>query len=269
MADEQTAQEKAQALVTRRGGKDAASMTVKDLLEQAMPQIRRAIPRHLTAERLARVALTTIGRDNKLLKCSPVSLVKAVLEAAGYGLEPSGVLGHAALVPYGNDVQLMIMYRGYMELAYRSGKVLSIDAEVVRDGDLFEYEYGSNKRLRHVPAEDDSAPVTRVYAHATLKDGGEQFVVLGLKQIAQARKASKSGGSGPWAKYEEEMMKKTAIRRLAKRLPLSPEMMSAAIVEEAREAGVPAATDVDFTVAEEPATTEPAREPGQEATHGG
>ena len=262
MADQdQTAQEKATALVERRQGKQTAALTVKDLLEQAMPQIRRAVPKHVTPERLARVALTTIGRDSKLLRCTPVSLVKAVLEAASYGLEPTGVLGHAALVPYGQEVQLQIMYRGYMDLAYRSGKVESIDAEVVRDGEVFECEYGSNKHLKHIPGDDDEAKVVKVYAHATMVGGGEQFVVLGLKQIEQARRASKSGGSGPWANYPEEMMKKTAIRRLAKRLPLSPEMMTAATVEEAREAGVPvpAATDVDFTE-----TAEPEREPGQE-----
>jgi len=100
--------------------------TIQDLLKRMEPQIRKALPKHLEPERLARIALTEIRKNPKLLECSRESLLGAVMTAAQLGLEP-GVLGHAYLIPYWNnktksyEVQFQIGYKGLLDLVRRSG----------------------------------------------------------------------------------------------------------------------------------------------------
>lgn len=251
MSMEETVQDKATALLATRG-KSAAAITVRDLLEKAMPQIKNALPKHMTPERMIRIAYSAISRNPALLKCDPISLVKSVIEASELGLEPSGILGHAYLVPFRNsktgrdEAQLQVGYRGFIELAHRSGRVRSICAEVVYEGDLFEYERGTNERLRHVPdlnPPDDAKPIC-AYAMVRYSDGGADFEVLGLDKIDRAQRASRAGSSGPWKTHWEEMARKTAIRRLAKRLPLSPEMIATAVMDEVRDAGITMTADL-------------------------
>lgn len=269
MTTEQTAMEKANQHLARRGGAKGASaaVTVRDMLERAAPQIKAALPKHMTPERMVRIAYSAIARSPSLLKCDAASIVRSVIEASELGLEPSGVLGHAYLVPFRNnktgreEAQLHVGYRGFIELAHRSGRVRSICAEVVYQGDEFEFVRGTEEKLRHVPClnrPDDATPIC-AYACVHYTDGGVDFEVLGLDKIAKAQKASRgsNSSSSPWVQYWEEMARKTAIRRLAKRLPLSPELMTAAVADEVRE--LPGAIDAPFVVTEEPEAEEPAK----------
>src|SRR5262249_8718109 len=72
------------------------------LLDKSKDQIKLALPKHLTAERLLRVALTAVQRTPALLECDQLSIVGSVVQAAQLGLEPDGILGLAYLVPYFN-----------------------------------------------------------------------------------------------------------------------------------------------------------------------
>ncbi|HFI9552332.1 TPA: recombination protein RecT [Escherichia coli] len=149
-------------------------------------------------------------------------------------------LGHAYLLPFGNkneksgkkNVQLIIGYRGMIDLARRSGQIASLSARVVREGDEFSFEFGLDEKLIHRPGENEDAPVTHVYAVARLKDGGTQFEVMTRKQIELVRSLSKAGNNGPWVTHWEEMAKKTAIRRLFKYLPVSIEIQRAVSMDE-------------------------------------
>ena len=125
-----------------------------------------------------------------------------------------------------------------IDLARRSGQIVSISARTVRDGDNFHFEYGLNESLTHIPGENEDSPITHVYAVAKLKDGGIQFEVMTKKQIEKVREKSKAGDSGPWKDHWEEMAKKTVIRRLFKYLPVSIEMQRAVILDEKAEANV-------------------------------
>ncbi|EBG1618414.1 recombination protein RecT, partial [Salmonella enterica] len=166
--------------------------------------------------------------------------VSAIVQCSQLGLEPGGALGHAYLLPFGNkneksgkkNVQLIIGYRGMIDLARRSGQIASLSARVVREGDDFSFEFGLEEKLVHRPGENEDAPVTHVYAVARLKDGGTQFEVMTRKQIELVRAQSKAGNNGPWVTHWEEMAKKTAIRRLFKYLPVSIEIQRAVSMDE-------------------------------------
>ena len=238
-----------------------AMNTVKALLEASKSAVASRLPRHLTADRILKVALTSINKSPKLMDCSRESLLSAIMQAAELGLEPGGALGEGYLVPYNNKVKLpgggeqWVMqcqfipgYRGLIALARRSGDISNLYAEAVFDGDKFEVELGLEPKLMHKPdydneKRDDPKNLTFTYAVARFKDNSFQFVVLSRKQIERLRQRSKAADSGPWVTDFEEMAKKTAVRRLSKYLPLSVELAKALELQAGAEAG-------DFTTIE-------------------
>lgn len=215
-------------------------------------EIARALPRHMTADRMARIVTTEIRRIPKLLSCDAKSLFGAVIQCSQLGLEPGSGLGHAYLIPYGKECQLIIGYRGMIDLARRSGQMMSLTGEAVYAKDKFEYELGLEPRLKHVPAtDDDRGTLVYVYAVAVLTGGGRQFVVLSRGDVEKVKRRSKAAGSGPWVTDYDAMAIKTAIRRLFKYLPVSVEMQRAVVIDEAADRGEQhnaAVLDGDFVV---------------------
>ena len=206
-------------------------------------QIAAALPRHMTADRMARIVMTEIRRIPALGKCNQTSLVGAVMQCAQLGLEPGNSLGHAYLIPYGSDVQLVIGYRGFIDLARRSGQIVSLEAHAVYDGDHFECVFGLDSNLRHEPDwqnpnRTDPAKLQFVYAVAKLKDGGVQFEVMSRAEVDAIRARSKAGRSGPWVTDYAAMALKTVIRRLFKYLPVSIELQQAVSLDEAVDANL-------------------------------
>lgn len=200
---------------------------------KAVEAIKAVLPRHMNHEKLIRITSVAVSRTPQLQECDPISILTSVVIAARLGLEPDGILGSAYLVPFFNkntkrkEAQLIPGYRGLIDLARRSGSVLSVDAQVVRDGDEFEYEFGLTPKLRHKPAlTDDEREMRAVYAIAHIRDGEPVFEVMSKGQIESIKRQSKAT-FGPWVDHFEEMARKTVIRRLCKRLPLSVELAAA------------------------------------------
>lgn len=236
--------------------------TIRTLLEKSKGQIAMALPKHLSADRIIRVAMTSIQRTPQLLECDPITLVGAVIQSSQLGLEPDGILGHAYLVPFRNtkknrmEVQFIPGYKGLIDLARRSGQVNRISAHVVYDNEHFVMEYGTKEILEHKPL----PPSTRgdrkgVYAVAVLNDGSAHFEWLWNEEIEAVKRQSKAGNFGPWKTHEDEMVRKTAIRRLVKYLPLSVELAKAAAIDELADAGV--STQELFDIEAVPVLQEP------------
>lgn len=220
--------------------------TLAQLLQKQRPAIEAALPRHMSADRLLRIALTEVRKNPDLAKCEPLSFLGAVVQSAQLGLEP-GVLGHAYLVPFNNrqtgkkEVQLIVGYKGLIDLARRSGQISSITAHAVYDGDTFEYVLGLQEKLTHVPATSrvsKERQLVAVYAIARFKDGGHQLEVMSREEVEAIRKRSKASDSGPWRTDYEEMAKKSCLRRLAKMLPASVELQRAVELDESASVGL-------------------------------
>lgn len=212
----------------------AKTNTLVDMVQKYEPQIRAALPRHITPERMTRIVMTEVRKNPKLAECDKASFFGAVIQCAQMGLEPGTGLGHAYLLPFSNkgqmEVQLIVGYQGMIDLAERSGKV-TIDAHVIYEKDEFEFTLGVEPTIKHVPyfGSGDRGEVKGAYAVARYADGRFKFRVLSRSDIDAARNASKSGKSNysPWATHYDEMARKTAIRRLFKMLPKSPESVLA------------------------------------------
>lgn len=232
------------------------------LLERMGPEMAKALPRHVTPDRMARVTLTALRTTKDLAKCTPQSFLACVMTLAQLGLEPSNGLGFAYLIPRKNrkagttECTVIVGYQGMMELARRSGQIRSITAQAVYEGDDCEVTYGLTPTLRHVPnwtASRTRESIVGAYAVARVKDSDDPiFVYLTRREIEgyRARGASGAGASTPWDTDYEAMAIKTAVRRLFRWLPKSVEMAVAAHVDDAPVASVLRASDVAASAVE-------------------
>jgi recombination protein RecT len=199
--------------------------------------LKMALPKHITPERIARVALTALTKNPKLAECTQESFFGSLLSAAQLGLEVNTPLGQAYLIPYGRDCQLVIGYQGMIDISGRSGT--RVRGNVVREGDFFEVEYGLQQKLVHKPSTDgdrEERPITHVYAIAKIPPSNDEvFTVLSRAEVEKYRKRSKSSNSGPWVTDWEPMAVKTAVRRLFRWLPKSVELQQAIVLDESHE----------------------------------
>ncbi|MFA9204882.1 MAG: recombinase RecT [Bacteroidia bacterium] len=239
---------------------------------ELLDRIKQSTPRHMSPERLLRVFSLAVTNTPALAKANMRSLLGAMLSCSQLGLEPNTPQGHAYLIPFDKkafnretrkwevertDVQLILGYKGLLDLAFRSGLVTSIHCDIVLPGDEWSYEYGSNGHLRHKPA-GTAAPgtdPTYAYMHSKLK-GGEAYEVMPWSKVLAIRNGSQgyraalaakgraeeqgrqppaAWTEAPWVKYQDAMGRKTALRAGAKWLPSSIEMAAALAMDEAQD----------------------------------
>ncbi len=199
-------------------------------------QFALALPAHITPDKFVRTLMTAVAKNPDIAQADRRSLFNSCLEAAADGLMPNGK--EAALVIFntkekqgGKDVwikkvQYMPMVRGIRKLAFNSGQLKVLDAFCVHANDHFDYEYGFDPTVTHKPPKlgQDRGPIIGVYAVSETKDGERSLEVMDKAAVEKVRSVSRSKDSGPWVQWWDEMARKTVLRRLAKRLPLSEEL---------------------------------------------
>ena len=211
-------------------GSDAKIATHKgknimDLIQSRRKSIEEALPRNIDVDRFTRICLVNVAGNRRLLECEPVTLLTAVMQCAQLGLEPGGPLGMAHLIPFKKRVQLILGYRGLVELLYKTGRFTKVVAQNVKEKDYFEYEWGTNEHLIHKPSR---VPSDNAFFYSYVKDtqGEITFDVMTLEEVERIRdNYSKSyqeyGEKSVWGTDFVEMGKKTVLRRLCKMLQLS------------------------------------------------
>lgn len=212
-------------------------VALKDWVIQMQDQIAKALPKVMTPERFTRIALTALSSTPELANCERNSFLGGLMQAAQLGLEPNTPLGQAYLIPYKNnkkgifECQFQVGYKGMIDLAYRSGEMAAIYAHTVYERDVFEYEYGLEQKLIHIPASEDRGNAVAYYAVWKLKNGGYGFGVMSVDDVVKhAQKYSQAYGSNysPWKKEFDEMAKKTVLKAVLKYAPIKTEFMVAA-----------------------------------------
>lgn len=238
----------------------AKTEPVKDLralIESSAKELARALPEHMRPERLVRIALTCVRINPELAKCTPESFMGALFVAAQLGVEP--VAGQAYILPFNNsrkvkdpntgreewktfkEAQFVLGYKGLASLFYRHEKAVQISWGIVHANDEFEYQYGTEARLKHIPAMMDSGPVIGYYVVAVLNGGGKPFMYMGREDcLEHGKKHSKTYDKkngvfydkSPWKTSEDSMCLKTVLIQLGKLLPLSVELQRALQTDE-------------------------------------
>ena len=205
-------------------------------------KIAEVLPKYLTAEQMTRVMVGTIARVPKLAECTPASLLNALMLCAQAGLLPDGRNAH--LLPFkcfNKDrqcdemlVQVIFDYKGLIQIAERNG-VQNIRAVTVHEKDLFEYGIdGATVEFKWKPNFREDRGDIIAFVGTCIRDGNADVEIMTKAEVDAIRKRSKAGNSGPWVTDYAEMGKKTVLRRMSKRWPLSPEQ-SAALDTEAKE----------------------------------
>ena len=189
------------------------------------PQLEAALPKHVDAGRIARVAMTAVRQNHKLAACTRESFLGGLLVASQMGLEVNTPLGHAYLIPYAGKATLVVGYKGIMDLAYRTGLMKTISAEAVYEQDDFQYELGIHKTLSHKPPKTgERGQVIGYYGYYLLQNGGFDFSYWTHEHVvAHAKNFSKSYGNGPWKTNFDQMAKKTVIKSALNYAPMALE----------------------------------------------
>lgn len=224
---------------------------LKQTLAGFLPSYGKLLPRGYEPERLVTGALVAATRNPELLKCDPTSIAVALATVAQWGLD-LGTTAH--LVPYGRQCTPVADYKGYIELMVAAG-ARKVEAHEVREGDAFEYAFGTNAYLRHTPKAKQGAPITHAYAVVTLRGGVEQFEVMTAEEIEEIRAKSKGWAKGQLPAW---YARKTVIRRCAKYVPKTVRLSAALAADELE----PIAVDITPETLE---ALEPKRTPGHTA----
>lgn len=192
-------------------------------LKAMIPSVRRALPGAMDPDRFLRLVLTEINRNPRLADCSVESLAGGVLLAAQLGLEPGGVLGQCYLIPRRNkgrmEASFQLGYHGLVELAARNGWVIT--SNIVRDGDEFDWQDGTDPYLLHRP-ESDGEP-THYWAVARKEGYPTAFKVWTTTRVKAHKLQFADDRSPAWKDHFDAMARKTVIADLARGLQLTPE----------------------------------------------
>lgn len=238
--------------------------TLQDKIRAMEAQFALAMPKGLEAAQLVRDALTALRQTPDLAKCTPDTVLGALMTCAQLGLRP-GVLGHAWVLPFwdgkskSHKAQLIVGYKGFVELAYRNPKVASVIARTVYEGDTFEVDYGLEDSLVHKP--DLTGPRSTPIAHYAIfktVDGGRAFWVMTETEVQawKERYAPRNRSQkivGPWVTDYEAMARKTVLLRLAAWMPKATDLAYAMEVDNGVRANVdPTASLPEVTYVEQP-----------------
>lgn len=205
-----------------------AVATLKSQVKDMRAKFAEVLPKDIDPDKFVNVVLSAIATNPDLQNADTSSFLVASMKCASDGLIPDG--REAALVVQSDrKVRYMPMVAGLLKKCRNSGDIKSIGANVVYERDEWEYFIDDEgPHFKHRPMIDgDRGKARCAYAYCKTNDGGMYVEVLTLSDITKIQACSR--GKGPWATWWEEMAKKSAIRRLSKRIPMSTE--ARAVVE--------------------------------------
>lgn len=214
--------------------RESPANVIRQNLVAMAPSFKSALPAHISVEKFTRVAQTAIIGNPDLMEADRQTLFAACVRLAQDGLLPDG--REAALVIFNakdkssggwtKKVQAMPMIAGVLKKLRQSGEVAKISAQVVYENDEFVVSYGFDEDVTHRPPSLDKPRGKPIGAYATaiLKDGSRLLEVMSLEEIEKVRNVSRSKDKGPWVEWFSEMARKTVMRRLSKRLPMSTDI---------------------------------------------
>ena len=226
-------------------------------MDKFKPQMALALPKHLTADRMARLALTAFSTNPALQMCTPNSIAASIMIASQLGLEP-GVNGQGYLIPYKATCTFVPGWKGLVDIANRSGRV-SVWTGAVFQGDDFDYALGDNPFIKHRPGDEDN-PEKLTHVYAVGRVNGSNYPVIEVwtvRKIWNHRDKYNKVGARHYSYRDPEMYaRKVPLLQVLKYMPSSIELSNAIAASNAAEEGRGAVIDGNFVTIDE-------REPGE------
>lgn len=203
---------------------------VHQYLEKMKGEIARALPKHLSVDRMTRLVMTEMRVNPKLLECTIESILGSVMKSAQFGLEIG--TGEAYLVPYFNnksrklEAQFQPGYKGLLKLVANTKRIKNPCVYPVYTKDHFDLVLGTEQKVVHKPClDEDRGEVRGYYFTAEHVEGGYYIEWMSIGEVNRIKARSKSKDSGPWVTDEIEMGRKTLCKRAVKYLPMSTEVV--------------------------------------------
>lgn len=218
-------------------------------LDKMKPQLALALPKHMTADRMARLALSEFSKSENLQRCKPISIAASIMTAGALGLE-IGVNGQGFLVPYGTTCTFVPGWKGLQDLANRSGRATTWTGAVFK-GDEFDYQLGDSPFVKHRPGDEtDPKFLTHVYAIGRVK--GSDFPIIEVWPISKVwkhRDQYNKVGQKHYSFRDPEMYaRKIPLLQVLKYVPSSIELSNAIEIQTANDEGRGAFIDADSFV---------------------
>lgn len=210
-----------------------------NFMDKVKPQLALALPKHLTADRMARLALTAFSTSPKLQECDPTSIAASIMTAGQLGLEP-GVNGAGYLIPYGRTCTFVPGWKGLVDLVSRSGRGTVFTGVIFKDQE-YTFTDGARRDLIIHNETDLDAPedITHAYAIGWVKDSSMPVIELWtVGKIKKHRDKYNKVGKMHYSHRDWEMYcRKVPLLQVLKYMPCSVEMANAIEVSHASEAG--------------------------------
>lgn len=241
------------ALKTVATGQKQESPVAKfsSFMDKLKPQLALALPKHMNADRMTRLALTAFSTNVALQKCSAQSIAGAIMTAAQLGLEP-GINGQGYLIPYKDTCTFVPGWKGLVDLVARSGRA-TVWTGVVYAGDKFEHQLGDSPFCRHIPGDgaDENERFTHVYAIGRVRDASMAVIEVWTRAKVQKHLKQYNKVGGRHYAHENEnnfemYARKVALLQVLKYMPASIELANAIDVSHAAESGRSAIIEGDF-----------------------
>lgn len=223
-----------------------AEQTVQSLVRDNWAAISQSLPSTMDPKRFARLIFNSVRRTPKLAQCSATSLIGSLLSASALGLEVDSPLGESYLVPYKTDAQLIVGYQGIVKLYRQHPMAGQVASGWVGERDRFEYAYGTQPYLTHVPAQGDRGEPVAFWASYSLKDGTTDFAVLSPAEVKALRGNMKKGDI---ADPQHWMSRKTVLKQVLKLAPKSTQLAAALLIDEQPVGGVHQVTGLESVAA--------------------
>lgn len=207
--------------------------------KEFVEQLTKALPPGLTPARITRQVVTLCRNNPKLMDCSQQSIMGGLMQAAELGLEMTGPLGHAFLIPRfikkqgGNIACFQLGYKGIIALAYRSPQIKSIEIRTVYEAELphnFRISYGTNPGIEHVPILENRGEPVGYYCVVHTVNGGFDFEFMTKPEVERHRDQYAKGldrSDSPWNTAFDQMAGKTVFLKMHGRLPLTVQAQTA------------------------------------------
>ena len=223
-------------------------------LAKIQPQIALALPKHLNADRMTRLALTAFSVNPALAQCTPASIAGAIITAAQLGLEP-GVMGQCYLIPYGQTCTFIPGWRGIMDLVNRGGRASCHTGAIYDDqieGKDWTFIDGSERKLViHKQSEhQDESRITHAYAVGTIRGNETQPVielwpVAKIKRHRDAQVPERLKGKHYSLRHWEMYCRKVVLLQVIKYMPTSIELQNVASADAFTSTGIPTTVNED------------------------
>ncbi|MCR1901619.1 recombinase RecT [Ligilactobacillus apodemi] len=211
-----------------------AKVPVKQLVQNDKVKGMIANVLHERAPQFATSIVSIVNSNRSLANVDQMSVIQSAMVAATLDLPIDQNLGYVWLVPYKGKAQAQIGYKGYIQLAQRSGQYRAMNAVAVHEGELISWN-PLTEEVVFDPMKKVSDTVIGYIGYFKLLNGFEKTVYWTKEQIEVHRQRfSKAGGNSPWKSDFDAMAKKTVLKDLLTKWgPMSTQMAVAASKDEA------------------------------------